>query len=137
MRASVSCAGAGGHEGKRGTMTAPKVRADYDQLWEAAARLGSQAEATQNSLLSLEQDMKVLESGDWLGKGGGGLLSGNGQPGAADDEAAGAGPGHGRKNHGADQPTDGRSRSRSAAWPASCGRASWMTLAWRLPWSRI
>jgi WXG100 family type VII secretion target len=34
-----------------------------------AARLGSQAEATQQSLLSLEQGMRVLESGDWLGKG--------------------------------------------------------------------
>ena len=50
-------------------MTAPKVRADYDLLREAAARLGSQAAATQKSLLTLEQGMKVLESGDWLGKG--------------------------------------------------------------------
>ena len=50
-------------------MTAAKVRADYDELREAAARLGSQAEATQRSLLALEQGMKVLESGDWLGQG--------------------------------------------------------------------
>lgn len=50
-------------------MTAPKVRAVYDQLREIAAQLGSQAEATQKSLLSLEQGMKVLESGDWFGKG--------------------------------------------------------------------
>ncbi len=50
-------------------MTAPKVRADYGLLREAAARLGSQAEATQKSLLSLEQGMKVLESGDWVGPG--------------------------------------------------------------------
>src|SRR5688572_28672766 len=50
-------------------MTAPKVRADYDQLREVAARWGSQAEATQKSLLSLEQGMKVLERGAWEGKG--------------------------------------------------------------------
>lgn len=50
-------------------MTAPKVRADYEQLRAAAAQLGSQAEATQKSRLSLEQGMQLLESGDWLGKG--------------------------------------------------------------------
>ena len=50
-------------------MTAPRVRADYDQLKQTAQAFGGQAEATQKVLQALQRDLEVLQGGDWLGKG--------------------------------------------------------------------
>lgn len=50
-------------------MAAPKVRADYDQLKDAAGRFGGQAEAAQKSLQALQRELDVLQNGDWVGKG--------------------------------------------------------------------
>jgi WXG100 family type VII secretion target len=50
-------------------MTAPKVRADYDQLNAMSASLGNEAQATQKSLQALQSQMDVLQGGDWVGQG--------------------------------------------------------------------
>ncbi len=50
-------------------MTAPRVRADYDQLTQIASQFGAQAESTRATLTKLRQQMNVLLGGDWLGKG--------------------------------------------------------------------
>jgi WXG100 family type VII secretion target len=50
-------------------MAAPKVRADYDQLKDTAARFGGQAQAARQSLQALQQAVDVLQAGDWMGQG--------------------------------------------------------------------
>ncbi|MBX7212645.1 MAG: WXG100 family type VII secretion target [Thermoflexales bacterium] len=50
-------------------MTAPKIRADYDQLNQIAQRFGQEADAQRLTLQSLKQNMSDLEGGDWIGQG--------------------------------------------------------------------
>ncbi len=50
-------------------MASAKVRADYDQLKEAANRFSGQAEATQKTLQALQRELDVLQGGDWVGSG--------------------------------------------------------------------
>jgi len=50
-------------------MTAPKVRADYEQLKDAANRFSGQAQAARQTLQSLQRELDVLQGGDWVGQG--------------------------------------------------------------------
>lgn len=50
-------------------MTAPRVRADYDQLRGMASQFGGQAQAAQQTLQALQRELDVLQGGDWVGKG--------------------------------------------------------------------
>ena len=50
-------------------MAAPTVRADYEQLKEAANRFGGQAQAARQALQSLQRGLDVLQNGDWVGQG--------------------------------------------------------------------
>jgi WXG100 family type VII secretion target len=50
-------------------MSVSKVRADYEQLAQIAQVFGQQAEAAQHMLAALQQDMSILQGGDWVGKG--------------------------------------------------------------------
>src|SRR5579859_8239245 len=51
------------------SMTAPKVRADYDSLKQLAASFGGQAQAARQTIQSLQGQMDVLQGGDWIGQG--------------------------------------------------------------------
>ena len=50
-------------------MAVPRIRADYDQLGQVAQRFGAAAEAAGASLQAIQQQMQVLEGGDWVGQG--------------------------------------------------------------------
>lgn len=50
-------------------MAAPTVRAEYEQLKEAAKRFSSEAQAAQKTLQSLQRELDVLQGGDWVGQG--------------------------------------------------------------------
>ena len=50
-------------------MTAPKVRADYDQLKSAAGRFAAQAQAAQQFLGAIQGALAPLQDGDWVGLG--------------------------------------------------------------------
>ena len=50
-------------------MAVPRVRADYDQLGQVAQRFGVAAEAAGATLQTIQQNMQVLEGGDWVGQG--------------------------------------------------------------------
>lgn len=50
-------------------MPGPKVRADYDALKTVAQGFSQQAEATAQSLQTLQRQMDTLEHGDWIGQG--------------------------------------------------------------------
>jgi len=50
-------------------MAAPKIRADYEQLQAAASRFGQQAQTTRQTLRNLQQQLNVLQAGDWVGQG--------------------------------------------------------------------
>ncbi len=50
-------------------MTAPRVRADYDQVKGMASQFGGQAQAAQQTLQALQRDLDVLQGGDWVGNG--------------------------------------------------------------------
>lgn len=50
-------------------MPAPRVRADYDQLAQIAARFGREAERTQETIGKIKGLMSTLQGGDWIGKG--------------------------------------------------------------------
>src|SRR3712207_4153355 len=50
-------------------MTAPTVRADYDQLKAMASSFDQQADAVRRTLAALRQQQDVLQNGDWLGTG--------------------------------------------------------------------
>jgi WXG100 family type VII secretion target len=49
-------------------MTANKVRADYDSLKQIAQVFSQQAQATQQTLQQMKQDLDLLQQGDWVGK---------------------------------------------------------------------
>jgi WXG100 family type VII secretion target len=49
-------------------MTANKVRADYDSLKQIAQVFSQQAQATQQTLQQIKQDLDLLQQGDWVGK---------------------------------------------------------------------
>jgi WXG100 family type VII secretion target len=50
-------------------MAGPKVRADYEQLKEAANGFSVQAQAAQQTVQSLQKELAVLQGGDWVGLG--------------------------------------------------------------------
>jgi WXG100 family type VII secretion target len=50
-------------------MTAPRVRADYDQLKGMAGQFGGQAQAAQQTLQALQRELDTLQGGDWVGTG--------------------------------------------------------------------
>jgi len=50
-------------------MAVPRIRADYDQLGQVAQRFGTASEAATATLKLLQQNMDVLEAGDWIGEG--------------------------------------------------------------------
>jgi len=50
-------------------VTAAKVRADYEQLQDAADRFGRQAQVTRQTQQSLQRAVDVLQGGDWVGQG--------------------------------------------------------------------
>src|SRR5436309_5817893 len=50
-------------------MAPPKVRAHYDQLKAVAGRFGSQAQSAHQTLQFLQQQLDVLQGGDWVGQG--------------------------------------------------------------------
>jgi WXG100 family type VII secretion target len=50
-------------------MTAPTVRADYDQLGQVANRFGQQAQLVRRTVHELRQQQEVLRGGDWVGEG--------------------------------------------------------------------
>jgi WXG100 family type VII secretion target len=50
-------------------MTAPRVRADYDQLATIAKLFGQEGEATRQALHKITRQMEVLQGGDWIGRG--------------------------------------------------------------------
>jgi WXG100 family type VII secretion target len=50
-------------------MTAPRVRADYDQLAQVAHQFASQAEGAGRMLQGVRQAMQTLEGGEWIGRG--------------------------------------------------------------------
>ena len=50
-------------------MASPTIRADYDQLKDAANRFSGQAQEAQKMLQSLQREMDVLQGGDWVGTG--------------------------------------------------------------------
>jgi WXG100 family type VII secretion target len=50
-------------------MPAPAIRADYDQLSQAAAVFGSQAQAARALLQAVQRQVDVLQAGDWMGQG--------------------------------------------------------------------
>jgi WXG100 family type VII secretion target len=50
-------------------LAAPRIRADYDQLGQVAQRFGAAAEASGATLAALQQNLQVLEGGDWVGQG--------------------------------------------------------------------
>jgi WXG100 family type VII secretion target len=50
-------------------MTAPSVRADYEQLKQIGRQFGEQADLSAQTLAALRQQMDVLQGGDWLGIG--------------------------------------------------------------------
>ena len=51
------------------SLAVPRVRADYDQLGQVAQRFGVAAEAAGATLQTIQQNMQVLEGGDWVGQG--------------------------------------------------------------------
>jgi len=50
-------------------MSAPRVRAHYDELNQIAQRFGQEAQAIQAMLQALCCEMQPLENGDWVGPG--------------------------------------------------------------------
>jgi WXG100 family type VII secretion target len=50
-------------------LAVPRIRADYDQLGQVAQRFGAASEAAGSTLQALQQNMQVLEGGDWAGQG--------------------------------------------------------------------
>ena len=50
-------------------MAVPRIRADYNQLGQAAQRFGAAAESAAATLQSLQKNLQVLEGGDWVGEG--------------------------------------------------------------------
>src|SRR3990170_176335 len=50
-------------------MSAPRVRADYDQLARIAAAFDRQSSETQRLLKDITQKAQTLENGDWVGRG--------------------------------------------------------------------
>ena len=50
-------------------MAPPKVRADYEQLKNAASQFGGQAQAARQTLQALQRQLEVLQGGDWVGQG--------------------------------------------------------------------
>jgi WXG100 family type VII secretion target len=50
-------------------LAVPRIRADYDQLGQVAQRFGAAADAASATLQSLQQNLQVLEGGDWVGEG--------------------------------------------------------------------
>lgn len=50
-------------------MSAPRVRAHYDELNQIAQRFGQEAQATNALLQNLRREMQTLENGDWVGPG--------------------------------------------------------------------
>jgi WXG100 family type VII secretion target len=45
------------------------VRTDYGQVNQVAQRLGAASDAAAAALQSLQQTLRVLEAGDWIGQG--------------------------------------------------------------------
>jgi WXG100 family type VII secretion target len=50
-------------------LAVPRIRADYDQLGQVAQRFGIASDAAATTLKSLQQNVQVLEGGDWVGEG--------------------------------------------------------------------
>jgi len=50
-------------------MSAPKIRADHDQLSKIASAFGRQASDAKKSLKRIKGQVDTLRSGDWVGKG--------------------------------------------------------------------
>src|SRR5260221_7005491 len=50
-------------------MAAPRVRADYDQLGQAARKFAEQGDSVQATLGQLRRQMEALQGGDWVGAG--------------------------------------------------------------------
>ncbi|MEP7357555.1 MAG: WXG100 family type VII secretion target [Anaerolineales bacterium] len=50
-------------------MTAPRVRADYEQLKQAAQSFGEAGEAAAQTLRAIQKEKQTLEAGDWVGQG--------------------------------------------------------------------
>lgn len=50
-------------------MTAPRIRADHDQLARIASSFGREAQNTQRSLQRIKRQVDQLQGGDWIGKG--------------------------------------------------------------------
>ena len=50
-------------------MAAATVRADYDQLKQAASTFGKNSDSCKQTLQSLKSNMDTLQGGDWIGQG--------------------------------------------------------------------
>ena len=50
-------------------MSAPRVRTDYEQLNQVAQNFAAASDAATTTLQSLQQNLQVLEGGDWIGQG--------------------------------------------------------------------
>ena len=50
-------------------MSAPRVRADYDQLNQIAQNFSRESDKTRAAYQSLRKQMAVLQGGDWIGQG--------------------------------------------------------------------
>jgi len=50
-------------------MAAPKIRANYGQLKQAASTFGKHSEACKGSLQNIKHNQETLSGGDWIGQG--------------------------------------------------------------------